>query len=159
MTVDEFTARLADPSYREYIRDGAFAGTLPEEEELLLLECALGPSAEVRLTPLERIRRQLAQLPATFCGGRFVRTTPWPKTPWPTVLLMLVRARRARPGYVRPDTATEQAAAIRDEAMDHFRKWPHMRNQLADLIQALDDAFPEAKEIKTTLKSNNEETP
>lgn len=143
VTIEEFTDKLADPSYREYIRTHAFAGTLPPDEELLLLECSLGEPAPVRLTPLQALSREMAQK----WPERFGRTTPWPKTPWPTVLLMLVRAYRARPGYIAPATATEEAAAIRDEALRHVKKWPTCRHQLADIVRLLDDMFPEAKEV------------
>lgn len=78
---------------------------------------------------------------------RFPRTSPWPKTPWPAVLIWLVRAYRARPGYIAPETTLEEAAAIRNEARRHVKKWPHLRHQLADIIDVLDSAFPEAKDL------------
>ena len=143
MTVAEFESALDDPDYRRYIATHAFAGTLPPDKELLLLESALGLSDPIRGTPLQLLRREMAQK----WPQRYPRTTPWPKTPWPTVLLMLVRARRARPGYIAPETTLDEVAAIRDEALRHFKKWPTCRHQLADIVRLLDDMFPEAKEV------------
>ena len=46
MTLDEFASQIkTDPAYRLYITKGILTDTLPEEEELLLLEYSRPPLA------------------------------------------------------------------------------------------------------------------
>ena len=148
MTLEEFTSRIeTDPAYRRYITTHAFAGTLPPDEELLLLECSLGPPKPVRLTPLQSLRLQVARDYPDQFPPQLPRTSPRPKTPWFCALFVIVRAYRARPGYIAPEKLIDEVVAIRNELCLHCKKWRHLRRQLYDSLQALDDAFPEAKDL------------
>ena len=148
MTLEEYTSRIeTDPAYRQYITTHAFAGTLPPDEELLLLESALGPPKPVRLTPLQALRLRMAQDFPDKYPPPLPRTSPRPRTPWFCSLFVIVRAYRARPGYVAPERLIDEVVAIRNEVQLHREKWRHLRCQLYDSLQALDDAFPEAKDL------------
>ena len=148
MTLEEYTSRIeTDPAYRRYITTHAFAGTLPPDEELLLLECSLGPPKPVRLTPLQSLRLKMARDFPDRYPPPSPRTSPRPKAPWFCALFLIVRAYRARPDYVAPEEFIDEVVAIRSEVLRHSRKWPRMRLQLADTLDVLDGAFPEAKDL------------